>query len=152
MTLRRRPFVALPLSALLGHRAVAQARDPSTHTLRLGQSLPLSGSLAALGTAFRASAAATFGELASQSASTPRIELISLDDGGQPERTAVNAKLLASEHRVHAFFGFLGSGADRAGARGAAVEGVPYVAPVSGAIELRSTSAPGAFNFRARVC
>ena len=149
MAFRRRPFVAASLGALLGLRAMAQARDPSSGTLRLGQSLPLSGPHAAVGSAFRASAVAAFDDLARQGASAPRIELISLDDGGQSERTAVNVKLLASEHRVHAFFGFVGSGADRVGARASAVEALPYIAPVSGSVELRSARSPGTFNFRA---
>lgn len=149
MALRRRPFVTATFGAMLGRWAEAQVRDPAYGALRLGQSLPLTGPHAVEGTAFRASAKAAFDDFARQGANAPRVELISLDDGGQPERTAVNVKLLASEHRVHAFFGFVGSGADRVGARAAAIEGLPYIAPASGSVELRSARSPGTFNFRA---
>jgi ABC-type branched-subunit amino acid transport system substrate-binding protein len=77
------------------------------------------------------------------------VELVTLDDEDAPERTAVNVKLLASEHRVLGLFGFVGAGAHRAGARGAVEEGLPYIAPVSGAQELRSGVLPWMFNFRA---
>ena len=128
---------------------MALPRDASLGSLRLGQSLPLSGPHAVLGNAYRTAAVAAFEDLAGQAANGPRVELISLDDGGQPERTAVNVKLLASEYRVKAAFGFVGGGADRVGSRAAAVEGLPYVAPVSGSIELRSAHSPGTFTFRA---
>lgn len=149
MFIQRRPFIATAVGTLLGFRSEAQTRDLSATVLRLGQSAPLSGPHAAVGTAFRAAAVAAFGDLMRQDPQAPRIELISLDDGGQSERTAVNAKLLASDHRVHAFFGFAGSGADRVGARAAAAEALPYIAPASGSVELRSARSPGAFNFRA---
>lgn len=148
--IQRRHFVVSSCAATVGVCAAARARDTSG-ALRLGQSLPLSGPHAVLGTAVRASAMATFAELArtDSSSSVPRIELISLDDGGQPERTAVNVKLLATEHRVQALFGFVGSGADRVGSRAAVTEGLPYVAPVSGSVELRTSRSPGTFTFRA---
>jgi branched-chain amino acid transport system substrate-binding protein len=148
--IRRRHFVVSSCAASVGVRAAAQAKETSG-VLRLGQSLPLSGPHASLGTAYRAAAMATFGEFARTAATSnaPRVELISLDDGGQPERTAVNVKLLAAEHRVHALFGFVGSGADRVGSRAAVVEGLPYVAPVSGSVELRTSRSPGTLTFRA---
>lgn len=46
-------------------------------------------------------------------------------------------------------FGFVGGGADRIGSRAAAAEGLPYVAPVSGSVELRTARSPGTFAFRA---
>jgi ABC-type branched-subunit amino acid transport system substrate-binding protein len=60
-----------------------------------------------------------------------------------------NARRLAGTEKVHALFGFVGEGADRAGALIAAEADLPYVAPVSGAVELRSPRRPGVFVFRA---
>lgn len=148
-TLRRRAFVATTLGTMILPRVEAQARDRQSGTLRLGQSLPLTGPHAVEGAAYRAAAVAAFDDLAHQDASAPRVQLISLDDGGQSERTAVNVKLLASEHRVHALFGFVGNGADRVGARAAAVEKIPYIAPVSGSVELRTSRSAKTFSFRA---
>jgi branched-chain amino acid transport system substrate-binding protein len=136
------PPLAWPLSAA----AVTNDRSP----IRLGQSAPITGPLARVGIAFRDTALAVFGEANAQGGIGGRdIELVTLDDEDRPERTAVNVKLLASEHHVVALFGFVGGGAHRAGARGAAEEGLPYVAPVSGSQELRSGTLPWVYNLRA---
>ena len=148
MTLNRRTLLANGLGVALAATLPARAQA-ATGTLRLGQSLPLTGPHAALGSAYLGSALATFKELNASAPEAPRIELISVDDGGQSERTATNVKLLASEHGVQGLFGFLGAGADRVGSRAAVIEGLPYIAPVSGSVELRTPNAPGTFTFRA---
>ncbi len=136
------PSLAWPISAAVA----SNDRSP----IRLGQSAPVSGSLAHVGIAFRNTALAVFGEVNAQGGIGGRdIELITLDDEDRAERTAVNVKLLASEHHVVALFGFVGAGAHRAGARGAAEEKLPYVAPVSGSDELRSGMLPWVYNLRA---
>ena len=136
------PPLAWPLSA----GAVVNDRTP----IRLGQSAPISGPLARVGIAFRDTALAVFGEVNAQGGINGRdIELVTLDDEDHSERTAVNVKLLASEHHVVGLFGFVGAGAHRAGARGAVEEGLPYIAPVSGSQELRSGTLPWVYNLRA---
>jgi branched-chain amino acid transport system substrate-binding protein len=136
------PALAWPLTA----RAIASDRSP----IRLGQSAPISGPLAKVGIAFRDATLAVFAEANAQGGIGGReLELVTLDDEDRPERTAVNVKLLASEHHVAALFGFVGGGAHRAGARGAAEEGLPYIAPVSGSQELRSGALPWVYNLRA---
>lgn len=118
--------------------------------VRFGQSAPVSGPLAQVGTAFRDTARAVFGEANAGGGLGGRpIELVTLDDEDRPERTAVNVKLLAAEHGVVGLFGFVGAGAHRAGARGAVEERLPYIAPVSGSQELRSGVLPWMFNLRA---
>jgi ABC-type branched-subunit amino acid transport system substrate-binding protein len=146
-TLLQWSLAAAP-SMALGPLAWADvdAREP----IRLGQSAPLSGSQAKLGLAVRDAAAAAFAEVNARGGIGGRnIELITLDDEDRPERTAVNVKLLASEHKVMALFGFVGAGAHRAGPRGAQAEGLPYVAPVSGAAELRNGTTPWVYMLRA---
>lgn len=120
-------------------------------TLRLGQSLPLSGPHAVLADSYRSSAVAAFEEFnrSQGSGSGLRFKLHSLDDQNQPELTTANVMRLRAQKSVHALFGFVGEGADRAGAMAAAAIGVPYIAPVSGAMELRSSRRPGTFVFRA---
>lgn len=143
----------LRAAALLGPAMgwpAAHAIAPDRSSIRLGQSLPTTGALAKVGTAFRDTALAVFGEANQQGGIGGRtIQLITLDDENRAERTSVNVKLLASEHGVAALFGFVGAGAHRAGARGAAVEGLPYIAPVSGSQELRSGALPWVYNLRA---
>ena len=136
------PPLAWPLNAA----AIATERPP----IRLGQSAPITGPLARVGTAFRDTARAVFAEATAAGGVAGRaIELVTLDDEDRPERTAVNVKLLASEYNVVGLFGFVGAGAHRAGARGAADEGLPYIAAVSGSQELRSGALPWIFNLRA---
>lgn len=133
---------------LVPRHAAALPTDRSP--IRLGQSAPISGPLAPVGLAFRDAARAVLAEANAAGGVQGRpLELVTLDDEDSPERTSVNCKLLASEHRVAMLFGFVGQGAHRAGARGAREEGLPYVAAVSGSQELRSGAFPMVFNVRA---
>jgi branched-chain amino acid transport system substrate-binding protein len=133
--------IALPIVA----RTDPDGREP----IRLGQSAPISGSQSKLGIAFRDTANAVFAEANARGGAGRTIELVTLDDEDRPERTAVNVKLLASSHQVVGLFGFVGAGAHRAGPRGAQEEGLPYIAPVSGAAELRAAKAPWVYTLRA---
>ena len=139
-------LAALPWTWPLSAAALTHDRSP----IRFGQSAPISGPLAGVGIAFRDAALAVFKEANAVGGIGGRdIQLITLDDEDRAERTAVNVKLLASEHQVMALFGFVGAGAHRAGARGASEEGLPYIAPVSGAQELRAGTLPWVYNLRA---
>src|SRR5207249_4047309 len=91
------PPLAWPLAA----PATGKDRSP----IRLGQSAPISGALASVGIAFRDTALAVFKEVNAQGGiAGHEIELVTLDDEDRAERTAVNVKLLASEHQVVALF------------------------------------------------
>lgn len=146
---RRRALVAAGLAVCTP--GWSQTTSSGRITFRLGQSLPLTGPHAVLAKSYRAAAAATFDEFnRNRDVNTgPRFELISLDDKSRPELTAENVDRLNTQHGVHALFGFVGEGADREGAMAAARAGLPYIAPVSGAVELRSSRRPGTFVFRA---
>jgi branched-chain amino acid transport system substrate-binding protein len=118
--------------------------------IRLGQSAPISGPLSKSAIAFREAAKAVFRQVNESGGIGARsIELITLDDAGRSESAATNIKLLASQHQVIGLFGFMGPGAHRIGAVGAQQEGLPYIAPVSGATELRSSNMPWVYNMRA---
>jgi ABC-type branched-subunit amino acid transport system substrate-binding protein len=149
---RRSLLLGLPAASLLytlPQGALARAHS-SAAPIRLGQSAPVSGPLARVGVAVRDAALAVFNEANDQGGAGGRpIELVTLDDEDHAERTAVNVKLLATQHQVVAMFGFVGAGAHRAGARGAAEEGLPYIAPFSGSQELRSGALPWVYNLRA---
>jgi branched-chain amino acid transport system substrate-binding protein len=126
------------------------AQSERTSPIRLGQSAPIEGPLAKSGILFRNATQAVLAEANAQGGIAGRaIELITLDDGGRSERTATNIKLLASQHQVIALFGFMGAGAHRIGALGAQQEGLPYIAPVSGAAELRQGNMPWVYHLRA---
>ncbi|MED5619099.1 ABC transporter substrate-binding protein [Ideonella sp. BN130291] len=150
---RRSLLLGLPAAALAARSLPARALPARTAALppvRIGQSAPVSGPLARVGTAVRETTLAVFADANAQGGIGGRdIELITLDDEDHAERTAVNVKLLAAQHQAIALFGFVGAGAHRAGARGAAEEGLPYVAPFSGSQELRSGALPWIYNLRA---
>ena len=146
--INRRTALAAGTLALMpaarGATRVQAASTPASRApIRLGQSAPITGPLAGVGVAFMSAAQAVFAEVNSAGGIGGHdIKLITLDDEDRAERTAVNVKLLAAEHRVAWLYGFVGAGAHRAGARGAAEEGLPYVASVSGSQELRSGTLP----------
>ncbi|WP_395700311.1 ABC transporter substrate-binding protein [Aquabacterium sp.] len=144
----RRRHLLLGSASLL--TATAGARSVGPTPIRIGQSAPISGPLARVGVACRDAALAVFADVNAQGGiGGHEIELVTLDDEDRPERTAVNVKLLAAQHQVLALFGFVGAGAHRAGARGAAEEGLPYIAAFSGSQELRSGLLPWVYNLRA---
>ncbi len=150
---RRSLLLSLPAASLLSSLMLpgsAQARASALPPIRLGQSAPVTGPLARVGIAVRDAALAVFAEVNAQGGIGGRdIQLVTLDDEDRPERTAVNVKLLASQHQVVGLFAFVGAGAHRAGARGAAEEGLPYIAAFSGSQELRSGALPWIYNLRA---
>ncbi len=150
--MQRRQVLAASCAAVLGcagQRVFAQT-SRRTAAIKLGQSAPLTGPMAATGAAVRDCAQAVFADFNATGGLRGRaLELVSLDDEDRSERTAVNVKLLAAQHDVTALFGFVGAGAHRAGARGAAEEKLAYVAPVSGAQELRAATLRGVHNLRA---
>jgi branched-chain amino acid transport system substrate-binding protein len=144
--LRSAAFAAAPLLLV---RCVPPSAGSDKGPIRIGQSAPVTGSLSQVGCTFRDAIQAVFSEANAQGGIAGRpLELVTLDDQDQPERTAVNVKLLASEHRASALFGFVGGGAHRAGALGAMEEGLPYIAPVSGSQELRSGLFPWVYTVR----
>lgn len=149
----RRALLAASAATLIGSMGwprLAHGLPTDRHSIRLGQSAPTTGPLARVGMGFRDAARAVFNEVNAQGGIAGKnIELVTLDDENRPERTELNVKLLASEHRVLALYGFIGTGAHRAGARAAAAEGLPYIAAVSGGMELRAGTLPGIFNMRA---
>jgi branched-chain amino acid transport system substrate-binding protein len=149
----RRHLLKRSAFALLGTLSplkYAIAIPSDSNVIRLGQSAPITGPMARVGLAFRDAARAVFNEVNTQGGvGGKKIELITLDDENRFERTELNVKLLATEHRAIALFGFLGAGAHRTGARAAAAEGLPYIAAVSGGKELRSGNLPRIFNMRA---
>jgi branched-chain amino acid transport system substrate-binding protein len=147
---RRRAVAAAALT--LCSPSWSQNSATQTRIIRLGQSLSLSGEHSVLSASYRDAVTAAFIDVNRFERTTGvRYELTTMDDQGLTELTAENTKTLIESVKVHALFGYCGPGADRVGAQSAALAGVPYVAPVSGSVELRSPLRPGTFVFRASV-
>ncbi len=119
------------------------------NTIRLGQTLPLSGPLTELGTEYRDGAQTYFKWINSRGGVHGRkVELLTLDDGYVVDRTTENAKKLLDED-VFAFFGMFGSANYAALLPLINERSVPSIAPYTGADSLRTANSPTTFWLRA---
>jgi len=137
---RRRLPAALLLCLL---SAMATAEQPP---LVLGQSLPLTGPAFPISNRVQAGAKALVEHVnANGGIGGRRLELVSLDDGGDSQRRAANLRRLAREHHVLAFVNCLGERACLQAAGVARELNVPLVGPFSGAAALNQ---PHVFSLR----
>ena len=129
--------------------ALAQPQAESGRIL-FGQSAALSGPAMGLGQAMRTGIEAAFAE-ANRSGGVHgrRLELISLDDGYEPEAAIENTRALINEHQVFALIGAVGTPTARSSVPVAAAAGVPYIAPFTGAPFLRDGQWQNVINLRA---
>ena len=128
------------------------AAEPGVQPDRIlfGQSAALSGPASGLGSGMRAGLEAAFFE-ANQNGGVHgrRLELISLDDGYEPEAAIENMRKLINEHQVFALIGAVGTPTARSSVPVAAAAGVPYIAPFTGAPFLRDGQWQNVINLRA---
>ncbi len=78
-----------------------------------------------------------------------RLELVSLDDGYEPEAAIDNTRQLIEGERVFALIGAVGTPTSRAAVPIAEDAGVPYIAPFTGSSFLRDPKWRGVVNLRA---
>ncbi len=118
--------------------------------IRLGQSLPLSGPLAELGSEYRDGMLAYFNALnAKGGINGRRVELVTLDDGYVVERSVENAKKLLDQEDVLAFLGMFGSANYGALLPLINERAIPSLAPYTGSDDLRAQKSPTTFWLRA---
>ena len=116
----------LATAALLAPAAGAQP-------ILIGQSAALSGSQAGFGKEMRDGGFAVFNQINKQGGiNGRRVELITLDDGGNEARAKENAVKLIGEHKVVALFGFISRPSSLAGAKIASEAKIPFIGPFSG--------------------
>ena len=115
-----------------------------------GQSAALTGPASGLGQAMRAGIEAAFYE-ANRNGGVHgrRLELVSLDDGYEPEAAIENMRTLINEREVFALIGAVGTPTARSSVPVAAAAGVPYIAPFTGAPFLRDGQWQNVINLRA---
>ena len=114
------------IAALLAPAALAQP-------ILIGQSAALTGAQAGFGKEMRDGGFAVFNEINKQGGiNGRRVELITLDDGGNEARAKENAVKLISEHKVVALFGFISRPSSVAGAKIASDSKIPFIGPFSG--------------------
>jgi branched-chain amino acid transport system substrate-binding protein len=135
MTTRRHAITSALALAAGGLAYPAKAQTDSS--IVLGQSAPLTGPAAQLGVQFRDGARLYFNQVNAKGGINGRtIELRTLDDGYEPERTAANTKQFLSDG-VFALFGYIGTPTSLAALPLATEAKTPFFAPFTGAEVLR---------------
>jgi len=133
----------LALALTLGLPALASTE------LVLGQSAPLSGPSAMLGSEYREGALAYFAEMNRQGGvHGKRLRLLSLDDRYEPPLTLRNTKQLIERDKVFALFGYVGTPTVKAVLPLIEKQKIPLIAPLTGAQLLRQPHRPMVFNLR----
>lgn len=118
--------------------------------LKIGMANALSGPAAGLGWQLRAGASAYIDKVnAAGGVHGRRINLISVDDGYDPQRSVKATQGLIEAEQVLALFGYVGTPTSAAVVPIAARAGVPYLFPFTGAEFLRQPINPVVFNLRA---
>jgi ABC-type branched-subunit amino acid transport system substrate-binding protein len=147
MTTRRK---ALAYSmGLAGSSIMRTAFAQADGVMVLGQSAPLTGPAAQLGIQFRDGAVLYFNQVNAKGGVNGRkIELRTLDDGYEPERTAANTKKFL-EDDVFALFGYIGTPTSVAALPLASAAKTPFFAPFTGAQVLREPFNRYAIHVRA---
>lgn len=130
----------------------AAAAEPGVDGERIlfGQSAALNGPASGLGQAMRTGIEAAFSEANRNGGVHGRqLELVSLDDGYEPEAAIENMRTLINEREVFALIGAVGTPTARSSVPVAAAAGVPYIAPFTGAPFLRDGQWRNVINLRA---
>ncbi len=115
-----------------------------------GQSAAFTGPASDLGVGMRTGILVAFNEANEAGGIHGRtLELAFRDDAYEPEAAIANTSALIQEDKVFALVGAVGTPTSRSAVPVAAAEGVPYVAPFTGAEFLRSPSYEHILNVRA---
>jgi len=113
----------------------------------IGMSNALTGSASGLGTGMKAGSGAFFQKVnAAGGVNGHKINMISYDDGYEPDRAAAMTDKLVNEDKVLALFGYVGTPTAKAAVPTAQKAGVPFFAPFTGAEFLRNPVNPIVFH------
>jgi ABC-type branched-subunit amino acid transport system substrate-binding protein len=138
----------LVIAALVSQSAFPQG--VTAERILLGQSVALTGPAAELGIQMRNGAKTYFDHINAQGGVHGRkIELITLDDGYEPARTAPNTKKLIEENKVFALFGYVGTPTSSAAMPIFTEAKVPFFGAFTGAEVFRQPFNRYIFNVRA---
>jgi branched-chain amino acid transport system substrate-binding protein len=146
----------IAVAAILGFGAIslmdiAAHAEPGVFDDRImfGQSAAFEGPAAALGLGMREGILASFNEAnAAGGVNGRRLELVSYDDGYEPEKAIANTKRLINENRVFALVGEVGTPTSNAAQPITTEAGVPFIGPFTGAAFLRNPSLGNVINIR----
>jgi branched-chain amino acid transport system substrate-binding protein len=115
-----------------------------------GQAAVLEGAAAALGQGMRAGINAAFEEVNKKGGINGRkLQLVSVDDGYEPDRSIAMTKKLIEEDKVFALIGPVGTPTAAAAQPIATAAKVPFIGAFTGAMFLRNTKLENVINIRA---
>lgn len=119
-------------------------------TIVFGQAAVLDGPASALGLGMRFGILAAFDEVNRKGGVHGRkLELVSLDDGYDPDRSIVQTKKLIDEDKVFALIGAVGTPTTTVTVPIARAAKVPFIGPFTGAEFLRDPTLENVINLRA---
>jgi branched-chain amino acid transport system substrate-binding protein len=128
----------------------ASAQGVTNDMILIGQSAALSGPAAELGKEMKAGAEAYFKTVNDAGGINGRkINLISLDDGYEPDRAKANTQKLINDEKVLALFGYVGTPTSNAALPVFTEAKVPFLGAFTGAQSLREPFNRYIFNVRA---
>lgn len=145
-----RPFVGVAVALGMAFAGPALAEPGvAADKIVFGQSAALDGPAAALGQGMRLGLMAAFEEAnRSGGINGRKLELISKDDGYEPERAIANTKALIEQDQVFALIGPVGTPTSKAAQPLATEAAVPFVGPFTGAGFLRAPALDNVVNLR----
>src|SRR6202163_1863395 len=122
----------------------------SSHSILFGQAAALDGPSSALGQGMRQGILAAFAEINAKGGVHGRkLELISRDDGYDPDRSVAQTIKLIEEDQVFALIGAVGTPTTTATVPIATAKNVPFIGPFTGAAFLRAPDLHNVINIRA---
>lgn len=143
----------LPAEGALDFYGPVSAGDTSGVTkdkVQFGQSAALTGSSGSLGHETRIGIKAAFEEVNKTGGIQGRkLQIITLDDGYEPEQAIKNTHWLISNQRVFALMGAVGTSTVKASIPIAAEANVPFIGPVTGNASLRNAHWSNMVHMRA---
>ena len=143
--------VAAFAGLLAGYAAPASAENGvSADKITFGQAAALEGPASALGKGMRAGIFAAFEEANRNGGVHGRkLELVSRDDGYEPDRSIAETKRLIDEDKVFALIGAVGTPTSAATQPISTAGGVPFIGAFTGAGFLRDPKLENVINVRA---
>jgi ABC-type branched-subunit amino acid transport system substrate-binding protein len=144
--------LGLTTATAIAFSSVGACAEPGVGVDKIifGQAAALEGPASALGQEMRAGILAAFSE-ANRAGGVKgrRLELISLDDGYEPNKSIEMTRRLIEVDKVFALVGPVGTPTSAATQPIAAQAGVPFIGPFTGAEFLRNPFQPNVVNVRA---
>lgn len=149
MICNRLRFTVTVVICLISNAAVAED-GVSDGKIVFGQVAALDGAAADLGQGMRRGLLAAFQDANRHGGISGRsLELISIDDGYEPERTIEAVKKLIADDKVFALVGAVGTPTAKAGQPIATAAKIPFIGPFTGAEFLRNPYNRYVVNLRA---